>query len=366
MYTGNIPSYRVPAVIRAPNNDLLVFAEKRLFPKGGDWGNFDIAMKRSADRGRTWRAEKIIYGGDPCPNNDCTVVVDWDTGKIWFFFLKCKTEYYYMWSADNGETWVGPVSIHSDVTKPEWDDLGLGKSGKQRYGVGPGAGAIQLKYGPKAGRILVPARHIEDIGGGRMETFSHVFYSDNYGASWELGGTVGIYGNECQLVELVSGDVMINMRDQNLNDRPDNIRRLVAISRDGGETWGDMYRDEALVSPQVNASIIRYTTSTEHDKNRLLFSNPNSGYRTPEHPYGRYNMSVKISYDEGQTWTSGKTIYPHPSSYSSLVILDDMTIGIAYERGPKGSTHYWDELQFARFNLEWLTDGEDSLGNQSD
>ena len=28
----------------------------------------------------------------------------------------------------------------------------------------------------------------------------------------------------------------------------------------------------------------------------------------------------------------------------------------------KGSTHYWDELHFARFNLEWLTDGRDSLG----
>jgi len=28
----------------------------------------------------------------------------------------------------------------------------------------------------------------------------------------------------------------------------------------------------------------------------------------------------------------------------------------------KGSTHYWDEIHFARFNLEWLTDGRDSLG----
>ena len=38
-----------------------------------------------------------------------------------------------------------------------------------------------------------------------------------------------------------------------------------------------------------------------------------------------------------------------------------MTIGLVYERGPHRSTHYWDEVHFARFNLEWLTDGKDSL-----
>ena len=29
-------------------------------------------------------------------------------------------------------------------------------------------------------------------------------------------------------------------------------------------------------------------------------------------------------------------------------------IGYIYERADKGSTHYWDELHFARFNIEWL------------
>ena len=29
--------------------------------------------------------------------------------------------------------------------------------------------------------------------------------------------------------------------------------------------------------------------------------------------------------------------------------------------GPKGTTHYWDEIHFARFNLEWLSDRRDSL-----
>ena len=49
----------------------------------------------------------------------------------------------------------------------------------------------------------------------------------------------------------------------------------------------------------------------------------------------------------------------HPGA--RRVVLDDMTLGYVYERGEKGSTHYWDELHFARFNLEWLTDGQDAL-----
>ena len=28
------------------------------------------------------------------------------------------------------------------------------------------------------------------------------------------------------------------------------------------------------------------------------------------------------------TWTAGKTIWPHPGSYSDMVVLDDMTIGL--------------------------------------
>ena len=47
-----------------------------------------------------------------------------------------------------------------------------------------------------------------------------------------------------------------------------------------------------------------------------------------------------------------------------MVVLDDMTIAYVYERGEKGSTHYWDEIHFARFNLEWLTGGFDSLDSK--
>ena len=44
-----------------------------------------------------------------------------------------------------------------------------------------------------------------------------------------------------------------------------------------------------------------------------------------------------------------------------MVVLPDHTVAMVYERADKGSAHYWDELHFVRFNLEWITNGHDSL-----
>jgi sialidase-1 len=240
------------------------------------------------------------------------------------------------------------------------------KDWDQRYGCGPGNGMVQLRKGPQAGRLVVSARHREDIGKGRLRSFAHAFYSDDHGATWKLGENIGMHTSECQLVELANGSLMVMSRNESATDAPDNIRHLTAISKDGGETWTELRRAEELISPRCHGPVERFTLAEKDGKNRLLFSSPASAYRQAEHPYGRYNLTVRLSYDEGATWTAGKTVWPHPSSYSDMVVLDDMTIGYIYERGPKGSTHYWDELHFVRFNLEWLTGGRDSLTPVSD
>ena len=94
------------------------------------------------------------------------------------------------------------------------------------------------------------------------------------------------------------------------------------------------------------------------DANTLLFSSPASPFRQKEHPYGSYNLTVRLSHDDGETWSAERTIWAHPGSYSDIVARDDRTIGFIYERGDKGTTHYWDELHFARFNRDWLTHGK--------
>ena len=46
-------SYRIPAIIKLPNNELLAFCEGRVHGSG-DFGDIDIVMKRSRDHGKTW------------------------------------------------------------------------------------------------------------------------------------------------------------------------------------------------------------------------------------------------------------------------------------------------------------------------
>ncbi len=69
---------------------------------------------------------------------------------------------------------------------------------------------------------------------------------------------------------------------------------------------------------------------------------------------GRQNLTVRISYDEGLTWTEGKCIYPGSAAYSSLTVLENGDIGLFFEKD------YYTENMFVSFSLEWLTDGEDS------
>lgn len=378
MTPQNKPNYRIPAILQAPNGDVLIFAERRN-DGPGDIGDHDIVMKRSRDLGHTWSAEQMIFDDEKRVCTDLTVGIDRSNGKMWLFFLRDKKQFAYFTSEDSGETWKGPVSVHEQVTKPGWDQLRgkddadqeeVAPKGRmaiwekgwvQRYGCGPGNAMVQLSAGPHAGRLIVPARHREDIGKGRLRSFAHVFYSDDHGAAWRLGGTIGLNTSECQLVELDNGDVRVVSRNESSEDAPDNLRHLTSISKDGGETWGPVQRVEELITPRCHGAVERFSLVGKDDKSRLLFSSPASPFRQNEHPYGRYNLTVRLSYDEGATWTAGKAIWPHPSSYSDIVVLADRTIAYVYERAEKGSTHYWDELHFARFNLEWLTNGKDSL-----
>jgi sialidase-1 len=81
-----------------------------------------------------------------------------------------------------------------------------------------------------------------------------------------------------------------------------------------------------------------------YKKRDLLFSNPADTRRD--------NLSVRLSQDEGETWTAIRSLHHGPSAYSSLTVLKDGTIGCFYERGEKGP---YERLTFARMNIAWLT-----------
>ena len=106
--------------------------------------------------------------------------------------------------------------------------------------------------------------------------------------------------------ELSDGRVMLNCRHQNGESK----QRIVGISSDGGATWDTTYFDAQLPSPVCQASLLNGTTKDGQDI--LLFSNP-------ANTKSRNNMTVRVSYDDGQTWQIQREIRSGESAYSDLI-----------------------------------------------
>lgn len=58
--------YRIPALVVAPNGNLLAFCEGRQSLR--DHGNVDLVMKTSKDSGKTWGPLQLLWNRD---NNTC-------------------------------------------------------------------------------------------------------------------------------------------------------------------------------------------------------------------------------------------------------------------------------------------------------
>ncbi len=354
-----IAEYRIPVLVTSTQGTLLAFCDARVEKPGDPPNNIDLVMKRSFDQGRTWEPLRVLLDvGDGATADSCGLV-DRQTGTIWVFTVYCPAGigsgnaapglsgttfmYWAIKSDDDGETWSKPIDITSMIKKPEW----TGGS------PGPGKG-IQTR----SGRLIMPkyfrtTRENYDI--------VHIVYSDDHGQTWQLGGETANQGatNESQLAELGDGTLLLNMRGVAGN------RRRTSRSSDGGLTWSEVRKDPTLIEPRCQASLSHFTDRVSHDKDRLLFSNPASTERE--------NMTVRLSYDGGQTWPVARQLHGGPSAYSRLTVLPDLTAGCLYERGDEtpmvSDERYsnYEKITFARFNQEWLTDGKDTISykNQS-
>jgi HEAT repeat protein len=334
--TEGYHTFRIPAIIVSPQGDLLAFAEGRRYSRS-DTGDIDLVLKRSKDNGITWSRLQVVWNGNgPHTAGNPVPVVDESTGRIWLFMthnLGQDTQdeiqkgtsdgvrtIWATYSDDDGYTWAEPTNLFAVTQDPttRWD------------ATGPGVG-IQLRLGEKAGRLIIPA-----IG--------RTIYSDDHGVTWRQGQKFG-GTSESQIVELTDGRLLRN--DRAVARLVPN-RRPISYSTDQGFSWGSTRYAPELVESYVQASTIRYepVDSPSPYRNILLFSNP-------AHATSRVNMTVKVSLDEGDTWTIAKTIYPGPSAYSCLVRLPDGTIGLLFEGGIDGPYEY---IYFTRFTLDWLLD----------
>lgn len=343
-------TYRIPTLAVTSKGTALAFCEGRK-NSSSDSGDIDLLSRRSTDNGRTWSEQELVWDdngntcGNPCP------VVDGRTGTIWLFSTwnrgddhesriiagksKDTRRVFVVSSTNEGLSWSKPVEITSEIKSTDWT----------WYATGPGSG-IQIEHGKHAGRLVIACDHIE---AKTKHYYAHIVYSDDHGKTWKAGGrTTNHQVNECKVVELTDGRLMLNMR----NYAQSKHKRQKAFSNDGGITWINQDFDDALLEPICQASIVRYSWRGENSENVILFSNPASTRRE--------NMTVRATFDDGKTWSRKRSLHVGPSAYSDLAVFKDGTAACLYERGKK---HPYEQIVLARFTLRDLKADAPETGN---
>lgn len=334
----NSVCYRIPAITQTANGWILAAYDKRPGNCSDAPMPNSIVQRISKDGGKTFEAETVVKQGHYGDENtrwgysDPSYVLDRETNEIFLFSVK---SYRNGWggssagvdpenrnvlhasvtsSKDNGVTWSTPKIITKDVTA----DVGHWSSRFAASGHG-----IQLRHGKYKGRLLQQytinnSRRIQAV----------TVYSDDHGKTWKVGKPVGFrseksHMDENKVVELSDGRVMLNSRPQNFR------HRLVAISNDGGETYGEVKEEMQLPDPANNAQITRAYPDApmgSPEAKVLVYSSSSA--------YGRSDGLIRVSFDDGATWDTGKLFKSGPMAYSCIEVLNKQHgggFGLLYE-----------------------------------
>lgn len=347
---GHSGFFRIPGMATTPKGTLVAVYDNRYHDPVDLPADIDIAANFSKDGGQTWSPNKVIIDmgnakrwnydgvGDPA------ILVDKSNGRIWVAALwshgnrawngsgagikpEETGQLVLSYSDDEAKSWSKPFSITEQVKSPE----------QRLFFNGPGRG-ICTKEG-----VLVFAAQYRDASG---MPYSTIIYSKNHGKTWQ-SASKGVKSNttESQVVELADGSIMINCRDNR------GGWRSVATTRDWGNSWQGHSSDrKALPDPICMGSLLSF----DHPEygHLLLFSNPNTP--RPGKAAGRYDLTLKVSSDEGISWPKKHHfVYDVRSSagYSCLTGIDKDKVGILYE----GVGH---RIFFLRISLKELLEGK--------
>lgn len=371
----NVQTSRIPGIATATNGDLLAIYDARYDSKRDLQGDIDIALNRSTDKGNTWLPiQRIIdmgrWGGLPEKFNgvsDPCILVDersgvifvaglwmhglldgngqWmqplsDTSTVWNhqwrnkgsqpgFDPKQTAQFLIVKSTDNGKTWSKPVNITKMCKKEEW----------WLWAPAPGRG-----FTMSDGTLVLPTQGRDKNGA----PFSNITYSKDGGVTWVTSNPASTGTSECAAAQLSDGSVMLNMRtNANKGLTGEGNGRAIAVTSNLGKTWAEHNTSrKALPEPVCMGSLYKHTYFKDgRKKSVLLFLNPNS-------TTGRNHITLKASFDNGNTWPSQKYILLDELSgfgYSCITSVDNDTIGVLYESSQA-------QLVFQQISLKEITE----------
>lgn len=273
-------------------------------------------------------------------------------------FRLAKSSYVWMsYSDDDGRTWSSPRDITAS----------LRRRGMKFLGIGPGKGIV-LKWGPHAGRIIIPAYSTNWKSHLRGSQSSRLIYSDDHGKTWHTGKAV----NDNRVLsngEKIHSLTMDNKKEQNTESVPVQLKNgdiklfmrnltgnlEVATSKDGGETWQNhVKRYKEVHDAYVQLSAIRF----EHDKKEyILLVNANGPGKKRQDGYARL---AQVNRNGSFKWLYHHHIQDGSFAYNSVQQLNNDQFGVLYEHREKHQNSF--TLNYKVFNWSFLSKNTEKQG----
>lgn len=353
---NGVHTSRIPGLATSRQGTLLAIFDARYESARDLQGHMDIALNRSFDGGRTWEPMQVVldrkeWGGMPEKYNgvsDACILVDDRTGDIYVaglwmhglldaetgkwvegltadstrwlhqwrakgsqpgFGVKETSQFLITKSSDDGLTWSEPINITTAKKKEWW-----------LFAPAPGQGITMSD-----GTLVFPTQGRDEKG----TSFSNITWSKDGGKTWVTSNPTTKNTTECAVVELQDGSLMLNMRDNRNRGNEEVNGRSVFVTNDMGVTWKEHPTSRnALIEPTCMASLHTHRYMEDGvEKSLLLFVNPASTSK-------RNNITLKVSYDGGNSWPEEKQILLDEYSgrgYSCITSMNDSTVGILYE-----------------------------------
>ena len=271
-----------------------------------DSGAADLAMRTSADGGKSWTPDRILLKNEGRENVMSVTLRRLDDGRIMLFYL-----------LKNGCNDCRGIARFSN---DELATLGepIRATTEDGYHVVNNDRIVQLS----SGRLIIPA-DLHPCPTGEWNSFSmyatpRVYFSDDLGRTWQRDKTFGaeppikgIMLQEPGIVELQGGRLMMWFRT-------DAGRQFQCFSDDQGLHWS-VPEPGPLHSPCSPATIERLPWSGE----LLAVWNDHSGWHT-RHGELRNPLCIALSRDDGQTWSPSRVIEGQPDGcfcYTSMSFI---------------------------------------------
>ena len=343
-YEQGYKRIQAPALAKAANGDLLLFAEGRSNPTSAEIrvaqntipaGDCDIIMKRSTDGGKTWSDQiNVLAGANESLTYCYPQIVSTGSGKTILQYCSISGSFinkvytydvnsqriYQVESTDNGVNWTTPVEITSYLKN---------SAGYIKSGSGHG---IELQSAAFKNRLVMPLTYSSNV--------VKVAISDDGGRTWRLSNSVS--GKTLQYGSVVElSDNRLMMIVGHTNTSPKN--KMVSYSSDGGMTWSTAANIVADVKTGDFGQL--YPGVVLKGKNNEVFfinsTSRESDTETKNSPIYPVTPVIFTSTNNGVSYPSSAPLftrnaysgYYSPFGFMDAVLLDDGTVVIAGEGG---------------------------------